>query len=266
MGVGDFVPFAAPATVGSGEHRAHVAADGENPSHHRLTAEPNVYLNQEHIMSTTSTTPSTDRHPGRIRALAICRPVLTFCVLAVGISVLLISALLVAGASVIPGKIAQVILVPALAVLITAWRSGRASVQHLFASLLRWRIGVARWLLVLLALPLLTLGVGAATGTLEPAPNGWLAVAGTYLLTLVLLLVTANLLEEMAWTGLVQRELMVRHGLLRGPLLTAIPVFAIHLPLAYEAGGLAGTRWQDALLSWGCCCWHCPSSATWPGC
>jgi uncharacterized protein len=67
----------------------------------------------------------------------------------------------------------------------------------------------------------------------------------------VLLLVTANLLEEMAWTGFVQARLMARSGLLRGALLTAIPVFAIHLPLAYETNGFAGTRWQDALLGWG---------------
>jgi hypothetical protein len=84
-------------------------------------------------MTTTSTTPSTDRHPGRIRALAIRRPVLTFCVLAVGIPLFLIGALLVAGVSVIPGKAVQVVLVPALAVLITAWSSGRAGVRQLFS-------------------------------------------------------------------------------------------------------------------------------------
>jgi hypothetical protein len=55
----------------------------------------------------------------------------------------------------------------------------------------------------------------------------------------------------LAWTGFVQSKLMVRQGLLRGSLLAAIPVFAIHLPLAYESNGLAGTRWQDALLNWG---------------
>jgi len=201
-------------------------------------------------MITTPTAPSTERHPGRIRALAVRRPVLTFCVLTVGTCLLLIGGLLVAGMSVIPGKAVQVLLVPALAVLITGWSNGRAGVRQLFAGLLCWRIGTARWLLVLLGLPLLTLAVAAATGTLETPPNGWLAVAGTYLLILVVVLVTANLLEEMAWTGFVQSRLMARHGLLRGSLLTAVPVFLIHLPLAYEAGGLAGTRWQDAVLSW----------------
>src|SRR3712207_7670647 len=41
-----------------------------------------------------------------------------------------------------------------------------------------------------------------------------------------------SLLEEMSWTGFVQTRLMARHGLLRGALLTAIPVFVIHLPLS----------------------------------
>ena len=202
-------------------------------------------------MTATPLTPSMEQHPERIRATAVRRPVLTFCVLAVGSSLVVIGALLVAGVSVIPGKAAQLLIVPALAVLITAWLSGRAGVRQLFAGLLRWRIGVARWLLVLLALPVITLGVAAATGTLEAPPKGWLDLILVYLVTLVVVLITANLLEEMAWTGFVQTRLMARHGLLRGSLLAAVPVFLIHLPLSYEAGGLAGTRWQDALLNWG---------------
>ena len=201
-------------------------------------------------MSTTPDTPSMDRHEGRIRAFAVRRPVLAFCVFAVGLSVSLIAALLIADVSVIPGKAAQVVIVPGTALLITAWLSGRAGVKRLLASLLRWRIGIARWLLVLLALPLLTLAIAAATGTLEAAPKGWLNIATTYLLTLLVLLITANLLEEMAWTGFVQTKLMARHGLLRGALLTAVPVFLIHLPLSFETNGLYRTRWEDALLNW----------------
>ncbi len=202
-------------------------------------------------MTATSATPTIDRQPGRIRAFAVRRPVLAYCLFAVGVSVALMVALLIAGTSIIPGKAAQVLIVPGTAVIITAWSSGRAGVRRLFAGLVRWRIGTTRWLLVLLSLPLLTLGVAAATGTLEAPSKGWLSVAGTYLVALVLLLVTANLLEEMAWTGFVQTRLMARSGLLRGALLTAIPVLAIHLPLSYETNGFAGTRWQDALLNWG---------------
>ena len=202
-------------------------------------------------MSTTPVARSMDRRHGRIRAFAVRHPVLAFCVFAVGLSVSLIAALLIADVSVIPGKAAQILIVPGTALLITAWISGRAGVRRLLASMLRWRIGIARWLLVLLALPVLTAAIAAATGTLEAPPEGWLNIATTYLLSLLLLLITANLLEEMAWTGFVQTRLMAQHGLLRGALLTAVPVFAIHLPLSYETNGLYGTRWEDALLNWG---------------
>jgi uncharacterized protein len=202
-------------------------------------------------MTTTSDTASIDRRQGPIRAFATRRPVLAFCLFAVGLSVSLITALLIADVSIIPGKAAQLVILPGTALLITAWLSGRAGVKRLLTSMLRWRIGIARWLLVLLALPALTLAIAAATGTLEAPPNGWLTIATTYVLTLLVLLISANLLEEMSWTGFVQTKLMARHGLLRGALLTAIPVFVIHLPLSYETNGLYDTRWEDAMLNWG---------------
>src|ERR671921_144312 len=202
-------------------------------------------------MSTAPASPPMGRRQGRIRALAVRRPVLAFCLFAVGLSVSLITALLIADVSIIPGKAAQLVIVPGAALLITAWISGRAGVRRLLVSMLRWRIGIARWLLVLVALPVLTLAIAAATGTLEAPPEGWLNIATTYLLTLLVVLVTANLLEEMAWTGFVQTELMAQHGLLRGALLTAVPVLAIHLPLSYETNGLYRTRWEDAMLNWG---------------
>jgi membrane protease YdiL (CAAX protease family) len=155
-------------------------------------------------MSTASAAPSTDQRHGRVRAFAVRRPVLAFCVFAVGLSVSLIAALLIADVSIIPGKAAQLVIVPGAALLITAWISGRPGVGRLLTSMLRWRIGIARWLLVLLALPALTLAIAAATGTLETPPKGWLNIATTYLLTLLVVLITANLLEEMAWTGFVQ--------------------------------------------------------------
>jgi len=33
--------------------------------------------------------------------------------------------------------------------------------------------------------------------------------------------------------------------------LTAIPVFLIHLPLAFETNGCQGTSWRDAFITWG---------------
>ena len=36
-----------------------------------------------------------------------------------------------------------------------------------------------------------------------------------------------------------------------GSLLTAVPVFLIHLPLAFETDGWSGTTWQNVLVTWG---------------
>jgi uncharacterized protein len=43
---------------------------------------------------------------------------------------------------------------------------------------------------------------------------------------------------------------MNRHGLLVGSMLTAIPFGLIHLPLAFEAKGWAGTTWSEAFVNW----------------
>ena len=40
---------------------------------------------------------------------------------------------------------------------------------------------------------------------------------------------------------------MAARGLLVGSLLTAVPFFLMHLPLAFEVNGWKGTTWHDAL-------------------
>jgi uncharacterized protein len=104
---------------------------------------------------------------------------------------------------------------------------------------------------LVVAMPLLTIGVAAATGTLHAPPGGWMAVGLTYLFFLAVGAVTGNLLEETVWGAFVQGRLMARHGLLVGSMLTAVPVFLIHLPLAFETNGWHGTTWRDALITWG---------------
>ena len=125
-----------------------------------------------------------------------------------------------------------------------------AASAQLFAGLLRWRLGW-RYLVVVAAMPVLTAGVALASGTLDSPADGWVSVALTYLMFLAVGAVTANLWEETVWGGFVQGRLMARHGLLAGSLLTAVPVFLIHLPLAFETNGWSGTSWQDALVTWG---------------
>jgi membrane protease YdiL (CAAX protease family) len=103
--------------------------------------------------------------------------------------------------------------------------------------LVRWRFGVGRWLLILLAMPLLTIGVAAVTGTLVAPPAGWLPDTGWYLFRVFVFgALLLNLAEELGWMGFVQARLMGRHGLLVGSVLTAIPFAVLHLPLAFEPG------------------------------
>ena len=205
----------------------------------------------------TTTTPSTPTTAGpsgsnrpTVRARLTARPVLAFCIIVIALTVPVQLAFLVAGRDVMPAKAAELVVLPGTAVLLTALAGGRAAVRRLFAGLTRWRIGVARWALVLLAMPVLTIGVAVVTGTLHTPAGGWGKVALTYGLFLVLIAVTGSLWEETAWSGFVQRRLMDRRGLLVGSLLTAIPFGLIHLPLAFENDGWAGTSWSEALVNW----------------
>ena len=74
----------------------------------------------------------------------------------------------------------------------------------------------------------------------------------TYLFFLAVGAVTGNLWEETVWGGFVQGRLMARHGLLVGSLLTAVPFFLIHLPLAFENQRLAGHQLAGRLPHLGC--------------
>jgi hypothetical protein len=97
-----------------------------------------------------------------------------------------------------------------------------------------WRFGVGRWTVIVLGMPALTVGLAAATGTLDTPQSGWSMVAANYLFsTLIFGALIIDVWEEAAWGGFVQSRLMARHGLLVSSLLTA-PLFAgIHVPLQF---------------------------------
>jgi len=172
-----------------------------------------------------------------IRGYAVRRPVtaLLTVVLAAGVPLLTLAA-----AADMTGPVIILIAFGGLAggsLLITRWERGPAGVRDLLGRLMRWRFGIGRWLTILLAMPLLTLGVAAVTGTLVAPERGWAYETGRYLfLVLVFGALLLNLAEELGWTGFVQSRLMERRGLLVGSLLTAIPFAVLHLPLAFEPG------------------------------
>ena len=117
---------------------------------------------------------------------------------------------------------------------LVARRRGPGGVGRLFAGALRWRIGWRNWAVVAGALPLATLAVALITGTLSAPADGWAVTAGNYLfLTFIFGALILNIFEEVAWQGLVQRNLTREHGPLRAAMLTAIPFVAVHIPLSF---------------------------------
>jgi membrane protease YdiL (CAAX protease family) len=74
--------------------------------------------------------------------------------------------------------------------------------------------------------------------------------SGAILAPILIGVLVGNVWEETAWAGFLQSRLMARYGLLVGSLLTAVPFFVIHIPLAYSAHGWRGTTWSEAALDW----------------
>jgi membrane protease YdiL (CAAX protease family) len=198
-------------------------------------------------MTTPRQSPTTTRQP--TASFEVRRPITALLVPSVGLTLAAQTVFLLNGWNVMPAKLFELLLLLGLATLLTARAGGATAVRHLYSGLTRWRIGVATALLVLTALPLLTVGIAATTGTLRRS-DGITHVALLYVLFVVFGAVTANLWEETVWGGFVQRRLMARHGILLGSVITAAPFLVIHLPLAFEEKGWPGTPWSDALGTW----------------
>jgi uncharacterized protein len=122
------------------------------------------------------------------------------------------------------------LLVPALVV--SRLADGRGAVRRLLQRAFDWRFGVGRWVVVLFAVPLLTLALAGISGSLSTPDDGWLWMAGTYLFaTVVFGALVINLWEETAWAGFLQTRLTARYGLVLAAVLTAVPFAVIHVPL-----------------------------------
>jgi membrane protease YdiL (CAAX protease family) len=191
-----------------------------------------------------------ERESSPLRRLARRHPIAMFLVIVLGLSLPVTTALLAAGQDISPGILLSVILLLGAATLVTALSEGRVGVRRLFAGVIRWRMGLARFVVLATALPLLTLLVGAVTGTLSSPAEGWLGLVGFYLFqTFIFGLLIVNLWEETAWGGFMQSRLMATRGLLIGSLLTAIPFFVIHIPNAFAEQGLKNTSLEEAAIN-----------------
>ncbi len=190
------------------------------------------------------------RESSSFRGLAHRHPIAMFLVIVLSLSLPVDAALLASGQDISPGILLSVILLLGVATLVTALSEGRAGVRRLFAGVIRWRMGLARFFILVTAMPLLTLLVGALTGTLQSPAEGWLGLVGSYLFrTFIFGLLLVNLWEETAWGGFMQSRLMATRGLLIGSLLTAIPFFVIHIPNAFAEQGLKNTSLAEAAIN-----------------
>lgn len=178
-------------------------------------------------------------------------PVAAFVVIAITLSwaAQILSILLIG--NILPGILAELLILLGTAVLVTGTADGRPAVRELVRRAFRWRVAPAWYGAALLALPALTMLIAAATGTFHPPADGWGPLLGTYLLnTVVIGALLGNIWEELAWTGVVQHRLMDRHGPAVAALLTAAPFALIHVPFAFAERGFAGTPLADAAAYW----------------
>ncbi len=198
----------------------------------------------------------TARRPGRIQGWAARHPLTAFLVLTFSLAYPLMSLPILASHGVIPGGTLPAklhvapdeltgllltvgVLLPAT-VTVTWAADGREGVRRLLRRMLRWRIGVGWWLVVLAALPALTVGFAVLLGDswrlVDPVD---LVLSQTGLLLVNFLLV--NLWEGTAWAGFVQTRLERRHNLLVAVLLTAVPFGLIHWSMAFFGDFTAGS-------------------------
>ena len=178
-------------------------------------------------------------------------PRLAFATIAIGVTWAVQLTFLALGWPLFPAMVVELVTLAATATVITRSVSGGAGVRRLYAGVLRWRFGVRWWAAVLTVVPIATVAVAGAAGTLQGPAEGWGLEALQYVfLAVVFGALLGNMWEELAWTGFFQAELTDRHGLLKGALITALPFGLIHLPLAFEADGLGGTSLPDLAITW----------------
>ena len=176
-------------------------------------------------------------------------PRLAFAAIAVGLTWAVQLTFLALGWPLFPAMVVELVTLAVTATVITRSLSGRAGVRRLYAGVLRWRFGVRWWAAALTVVPIATVAVAGAAGTLQGPADGWGLEALQYVfLAVVFGALLGNMWEELAWTGFFQAEMTDRHGLLKGALVTAVPFGLIHLPLAFEADGLGGTSLRDLAI------------------
>lgn len=197
--------------------------------------------------------PPSDTAPAQSQTASLLgrKPLLAFAGISIALTWAVQFTFLALAWPLFPALIIELAVLLATATAFTHRMEGRVGVRRLYRQAVRWRVGTRWYLAVLFMLPVATVLIAAATGTLSRPEDSWGTEAFQYFfLTLVFGALLGNVWEELAWTGFLQARLTDRHGLLKGALWTALPFGLIHLPLAFEENGLAGARLGDVALTW----------------
>jgi membrane protease YdiL (CAAX protease family) len=183
-----------------------------------------------------------------LRALIRRHPVATYLLLTTAGAWLGQLPVLFFGVPMLPfpfGAIFSALVLALPAFLVTAIADGPAGVRNLLARALRWRVGWRWYALALLGLPgasllLATTVLGAAP--LAALADKWPLIVTAYLPKVLLALVTAQLFEELGWTGFVQQRLQDRRGALPASLLVALAFALWHVPNYLIGAPVTGER------------------------
>jgi CAAX protease family protein len=194
---------------------------------------------------------ATTATPSRITTTARAFPLAAFFVLAYALSWLI---LVPAGLGLLPDSAGGVLpwVVPfgpaVAAFVVTALIGGRPAVGQLLRRLVKWRVGIRWYLLVLLGIPLIELlGAFAVLGTvpLDELARNWPVIFTGYLPAVVYVAIFTGLGEEPGWRGFALPRLQESHGPLVGTAFLAVVWGMWHLPNVLFGGytGLSFSLW-----------------------
>lgn len=187
-------------------------------------------------------TSAIDAHSGTMRRLVATHPIAAFCAMAFPLGWTFLALRVVHIGSTAAGYAFTYIALLGSALMVTWSGGGRPAVVRFLSRYLIWRVGLRRWAMIVFALPVLTVTVAAATGTLHVSGHTWAYVVGAFLFqTFITGALEVNLAEEGGWAGLVQTRFAHRSGLLGGALRTAPLFAAIHIPLQFTSGWTWGS-------------------------
>ena len=109
----------------------------------------------------------------------------------------------------------------------------------------------ARWYaLAVIGVPAMIVAVAVATAGIRPTGSGLVSTVGVgFVVQLIVVLVTVNWWEEVAWMGFVQARLQARHGAMRAAALTGAAFAAGHISLVLGDGPSATITLVALLLA-----------------